>query len=53
MRTMIQLGLIMLMLGTTMLANTAIADDLRTGHLLPLIGSVDSLQHAQLSLIHI
>ena len=47
MRTMIQLGLIMLMLGTTMLANPAIADDLRTGHLLPLIGSVDSLQHAQ------
>ena len=47
MRTMIQLGLIMLMLGTTMLANPAIADDLRTGHLLPLVGSVDSLQRAQ------
>ncbi|MBD8094204.1 ATPase [Pseudomonas fluorescens] len=47
MRTIIQLGLMVLMLGTAVLANPAIADDLRTGHLLPLVGSVDSLRHAQ------
>lgn len=47
MRTIIQLGLMILMLGTTVLANPAIADDLRTSHLLPLVGSVDSLRHAQ------
>ncbi|MGB3122988.1 MAG: ATPase [Pseudomonas sp.] len=47
MRTIIQLGLMMLMLGTAVLTNPAIADDLRTSHLLPLVGSVDSLARAQ------
>ncbi|AZF32031.1 Chromosome segregation ATPase [Pseudomonas sp. R4-35-07] len=47
MRTIIQLALMTLMLGTAVLANPAIADELRTGHLLPLVASVDSLQRAQ------
>ncbi|AZF52971.1 Chromosome segregation ATPase [Pseudomonas sp. R4-34-07] len=47
MRTIIQLALMTLMLGTAVLANPAIADELRTGHLLPLAASVDSLQRAQ------
>ena len=47
MRTIIQLALMTLMLGTAVLANPAIADELRTGHLLPLVGSVNSLQRAQ------
>jgi len=47
MRTLIQLGLMMLMLGTVIVNNAAIADELRAGHLLPIVGSVDSLQHAQ------
>jgi hypothetical protein len=47
MRTIIQLALMTLMLGTAVLANPAIADELRTGHLLPLVASVDSLQPAQ------
>ncbi|AZF10755.1 Chromosome segregation ATPase [Pseudomonas sp. R2-37-08W] len=47
MRTIIQLALMTLMLGTVVLANPAIADELRTGHLLPLVASVDSLQRAQ------
>ena len=47
MRTMIQLVLMMLMLGTVAINNAAIADDLRTGHLLPINASVESLQHAQ------
>ncbi|AZF47698.1 MULTISPECIES: ATPase [unclassified Pseudomonas] len=46
MRTIIQLALMTLMLGTAVLANPAIADELRTGHLLPLVASVDSLQRA-------
>lgn len=47
MRTFIQLALMMLMLGTVVMNNTAVADDLRTGHLLPIGASVNSLQHAQ------
>ncbi|HCT07123.1 MULTISPECIES: ATPase [unclassified Pseudomonas] len=47
MRTFIQLGLMMLMVSAVVLTNPAIADDLRTGHLLPIDGSVDSLQRAQ------
>ncbi|VVM35722.1 hypothetical protein PS663_00009 [Pseudomonas fluorescens] len=47
MRTMIQLVLMMLMLGMVAINNAAIADDLRTGHLLPINASVESLQHAQ------
>ncbi|OAJ47142.1 hypothetical protein [Pseudomonas marginalis] len=47
MRTFIQLVLMMLMLGTVAINNAAIADDLRSGHLLPLSASVESLQHAQ------
>ncbi|MDQ0740067.1 ATPase [Pseudomonas sp. W4I3] len=47
MRTIIQFALMTLMLGSAVLANPAIADELRTGHLLPLIGSVNSLQRAQ------
>ncbi|AZF05181.1 ATPase [Pseudomonas sp. R5-89-07] len=47
MRTIIQFALMTLMLGSAVLANPAIADELRTGHLLPLVGSVNSLQRAQ------
>lgn len=47
MRTFIQLALMMVMLGTVVINNTAIADDLHAGHLLPIVGSVNSLQHAQ------
>lgn len=47
MRTLIQLALITLMLGTAVLTNPAVADELRTGHLLPLAASVNSLQRAQ------
>ena len=47
MRTFIQLVLMMLMLGTVAINNAASADDLRSGHLLPLGASVESLQHAQ------
>ncbi|ROM33731.1 ATPase [Pseudomonas poae] len=47
MRTIIQLGLMMLMLGSVVMTTPAIADELRTGHLLPLVGSVDSLARAQ------
>ncbi|MGZ0717850.1 ATPase [Pseudomonas palleroniana] len=47
MRTIIQLGLMMLMLGSVVMTTPVIADELRTGHLLPLVGSVDSLAHAQ------
>ncbi|RMT91498.1 hypothetical protein ALP39_03575 [Pseudomonas marginalis pv. marginalis] len=47
MRTMIQLGLMILMLATVAVNNAAIAGELRTGHLLPIVGSVNSLQHAQ------
>ncbi|NJJ60588.1 ATPase [Pseudomonas sp. B14(2022)] len=47
MRTIIQLGLMILMLGTVLVNNAAIAGELHTGHLLPIVGSVDSLQRAQ------
>ncbi|KTC50575.1 ATPase [Pseudomonas fluorescens ABAC62] len=47
MRTIIQLALMALMLGTAAVHNAAIADELRTGHLLPIVGSVNSLQPAQ------
>ncbi|MBD8190142.1 ATPase [Pseudomonas fluorescens] len=47
MRTMIQLGLMILMLATVAVNNAAIGGELRTGHLLPIVGSVNSLQHAQ------
>ncbi|RMP68553.1 hypothetical protein ALQ18_03577 [Pseudomonas marginalis pv. marginalis] len=47
MRMIIQLGLMLLMLGTSVLATPAIADELRTGHFLPLAGSVDSLRREQ------
>ncbi|AVE03342.1 ATPase [Pseudomonas sp. R11F] len=47
MRTIIQLGLMMLMLGSVVMTTPVSADELRTGHLLPLVGSVDSLAHAQ------
>lgn len=47
MRTIIQFALMTLMLGSAVLANPAIADEPRTGHLLPLVGSVNSLQRAQ------
>ncbi|WP_339543244.1 ATPase [Pseudomonas sp. JAI120] len=47
MRTIIQLGLMILMLGTVLVNNAAIASELHTGHLLPIVGSVDSLQRAQ------
>ncbi|KRP63511.1 hypothetical protein [Pseudomonas orientalis] len=47
MRTLIQLALITLMLGTAVLTNPAVADELRTGHLLPLAAGVNSLQRAQ------
>ncbi|MGK9419683.1 ATPase [Pseudomonas cedrina] len=47
MRTFIQLALMMVMLGTVVINNAAIADDLHAGHLLPIVGSVNSLQHAQ------
>src|SRR5471032_3532560 len=47
MRTIIQLGLMMLMFGSVVLTSPAFADDLPTGHLLPLVGSVDYLQRAQ------
>ncbi|ARB27634.1 ATPase [Pseudomonas tolaasii] len=47
MRTIIQLALMTMMLGAVLLANPAVAGDLRTSHLLPLAGSVDSLARAQ------
>lgn len=47
MRTIIQLGLMILMLGAVLVNNAAIAGDLRTGHLLPIATGVNSLQHAQ------
>ncbi|QOY73853.1 MULTISPECIES: ATPase [unclassified Pseudomonas] len=47
MRTIIQLALMALMLGTTLMTTPAIADELRTGHLLPLAASVESLQRTQ------
>ena len=47
MRTIIQLALMALMLGTVALNNAAMAGDLRTGHLLPIGTGVNSLQHAQ------
>ncbi|MBW4793864.1 ATPase [Pseudomonas tolaasii] len=47
MRTIIQLALMTMMLGAVLLTNPAVADDLRTSHLLPLAGSVDSLARAQ------
>lgn len=47
MRTFIQLCLMMLMLGTVVLNNAAVADDLNASHLLPIAGSVDSLQRGQ------
>ncbi|MBO0497093.1 ATPase [Pseudomonas sp. Marseille-Q1929] len=47
MRTIIQLALMALMLGTVAVNNAAMADELRTSHLLPIDASVDSLQHAQ------
>ncbi|WP_017255277.1 hypothetical protein [Pseudomonas tolaasii] len=47
MRTMIQLALMTMMLGAVLLTNPAVAGDLRTSHLLPLAGSVDSLARAQ------
>ncbi|AUG08426.1 ATPase [Pseudomonas sp. S09G 359] len=47
MRTIIQLALMALMLGTVVVNNAAIAAELPTGHLLPIVGSVDSLQRTQ------
>ncbi|OPA88613.1 ATPase [Pseudomonas fluorescens] len=47
MRTIIQLGLMILMLGAVVVNNAAIAGDLRTGHLLPIATGVNSLQRAQ------
>ena len=47
MRTLILLGLMVLTLGTVALDNAAIADDSTNSHLLPIVGSVDSLQRAQ------
>ncbi|MCK6190554.1 ATPase [Pseudomonas sp. EYE_354] len=47
MRTIIQLALMALMLGTAVVNNAAIAGDLRKGHLLPIAAGVDSLQPAQ------
>ena len=47
MRTIFQMGLMILMLGTVVINNGAIADELHDSHLLPISGSVDSLQHAQ------
>ncbi|AUZ46751.1 ATPase [Pseudomonas orientalis] len=47
MRTLLQLALITLMLGTAVLTNPAVADEPRTGHLLPLATGVNSLQRAQ------
>lgn len=47
MRTIIQFALMALMLGTAAMTTPAIADELRTGHLLPLAAGVDSLQRAQ------
>lgn len=47
MRTMIQLGLMILMLGSVLVDNAAVAGDLRTSHLIPIAASVDSLQPAQ------
>ena len=47
MGTLIQLCSMMLMLGAALLNNAAIAGDLRTGHLLPIVASVDSLQPTQ------
>lgn len=47
MRTLIQLCSMLLMLGAALLNNSAIAGDLRTGHLLPIVASVDSLQPTQ------
>lgn len=47
MRTIIQLGLMLVMLGSVAMNNAAIADDLNSSHLLPIDASVDSLQHAQ------
>jgi len=47
MRTFIQLALMTLMMSTVVMINPVIADELRTGHLLSLGGSVDSLRHEQ------
>jgi len=47
MRKFIQLALMTLMMSTAVMINPAIADELRTGHLLSLGGSVDSLRHEQ------
>lgn len=47
MRPFIQLCLMTLMLGTVMMNNNAIAAELRTGHLLPIAVSVESLRPAQ------
>ena len=47
MRMFIQLVLMTLMLGTVVVTNSAIADELRTSHLLPIGASVDSLRHGQ------
>ncbi|MBN2977480.1 ATPase [Pseudomonas lactucae] len=47
MRTIIQLGLMILMLGAVVVNNAAIAGDLRTGHLLPIATGVNSLQRGQ------
>ena len=47
MKTIIQFALMALMLGTVVINNGAIADELHSSHLLPIDGSVDSLQHAQ------
>ena len=47
MRTFIQLCLMMLMLGTVVLNNAAIADGLHDSHLLPITGGVDFLQRGQ------
>lgn len=47
MRTIIQFALMALMLGATVMTTPVIADELPTGHLLPLAASVNSLQRAQ------
>ncbi|CRM19110.1 hypothetical protein [Pseudomonas sp. 24 E 13] len=44
MRTLIQLVLITLMLGTAVLTNPAVANELRTGHLLSPAAGVNSVQ---------
>lgn len=47
MRTLIQLCLMVLLLGSVVVNNAAVAAELHKGHLLPITGSVDSLQRTQ------